>query len=294
MRIFRLITCVALAGLVAGCAGFATKEESAELRKKTDELRQKLADSSSRLEEISNKFSLLRERVDEQKVMIEKLSSSPPVVPEGLRVVTLGSAGAKDTAAQAAPKRIGKPQGPPAKSDIKAEAEPEVKPEGVIEQGRNAEKAEAVKTEAPVAPLGKEARTDQVAMYTRGQDMFMAGKSGEAREVFSEFVKRFPSSTLADNALYWIGESYYSERDFENALEKFRQTADIYPNENKAPDALLKAGYALMEMNEPDKAKEEFDALIKRYPDSEAAVMAKKTLAKDFGKALNPLRGRKK
>ncbi|MBI5888034.1 MAG: tol-pal system protein YbgF [Deltaproteobacteria bacterium] len=278
MRIFRLITCAALAGLVAGCAGLATKEESAELRKKTDELRQNLTDSNSRLEEISNKFSLLREKVEEQRSMIERLSSSPPAVPEGLRVVTLGGTGAKDVAGEAAPKRIQRPQGPPAKADVKTAAAPEVKSEGLIEQNRGALKAEA-------AAQGKDALTDQVAMYNRGQDLFMAGKLGEAREVFSEFVKRFPSSALADNAFYWIGESYYSERDFEKALEKFRQTADLYPDENKAPDALLKAGLTLMEMNEPDKAKQEFDALKARYPDSEAAVKAKKTLTKDSGRA---------
>lgn len=278
-RIHRFITCVALAGLVAGCAGLATKEDSAELRKKTDELRQNLTDSNNRLDEISNKFSLLREKVEEQRSMIERLSSSPLAVPEGLRVVTLGNA--KDVAEESAPKRIQRPQGPPAKADVKSDGAPEVKPESFIEQNRGAVKAEAA---TKVAAPGKAALTDQVAMYNRGQDLFMAGKLGEAREVFLEFVGRFPSSTLADNAFYWIGESYYSERDFKKALEKFRQTADIYPNGNKAPDALLKAGLALMEMSEPDKAKEEFDALAARYPDSEAAVKAAKMLTRDSGK----------
>lgn len=283
MKVFRFITCAAMAALVAGCSGFATKGESLELRKKTDELRQNLTDSNNRLDEMSNKFSLLREKVEEQKIIIERLSSSVPAVPEGLRVVALGGTGSKDavlkdTAADAAPKKIQK-QGPPVKSD----APPEIRHEGAAEQTRGAAKAEAVKTEA--VPSGKEGQTDQVAMYDRGRELFMAGKSEAAREVFLEFVKRFPSSKLANNAFYWIGESYYSEKDFERALEKFRQIVSLYPNENKAPDAMLKAGMALTEMNEPNKAKDEFEALVKRYPDSEAAVKAKKILAKDSGKA---------
>lgn len=262
MRIYRFMTCAALAALVSGCAGFATKEEHAELRKKVDELRGNLADTNAKLEELNNKSSLLREKFEEQRAKVDRLSSSPSV-PAGLKVVTLGETGASRSAEEALPKRSQLPLGPEPAAPAKAAAAKSA-PEGFNQ--------------------GKEPQRDPVALYNRGQDLFMAGKFNEAREVFSGITDSFPSSTLADNALYWIGESYYSERDFEKALEKFRQTAQLYPNENKAPDALLKAGLTLMEMNAPDKAKEEFEALVKRYPDSEAAVAAQKILKKVFGK----------
>ncbi|HEY4707194.1 MAG TPA: tol-pal system protein YbgF [Thermodesulfobacteriota bacterium] len=112
-------------------------------------------------------------------------------------------------------------------------------------------------------------------MYNKGQDLFMAGRYGEAREAFAAFLKAYPRHSLSDNALYWMGEAYYTEKDFEKALEKFAETADKYPEENKTPDALLKAGFSNVEMNRPGKAREYFERLLSGYPSSGAAAKAR-------------------
>ena len=116
------------------------------------------------------------------------------------------------------------------------------------------------------------------AMYNKGQDLFLSGRYEEARGAFSAFLKAYPRHGLSDNALYWIGESHYSEKDFAKALEKFRETADKYPGENKAPDALLKAGFSHMEMNEGDRAKAVLKKVVAMYPGTDAASKAKKAL----------------
>lgn len=121
----------------------------------------------------------------------------------------------------------------------------------------------------------KETMLPAQGMYNRGQDLFMAGRYGEAREAFGAFIKAYPRHSLSDNALYWMGESYYSEKDFEKALEKFAETADRYPEENKSPDALLKAGFSNLEMKRPDKAREYFERLLSKYPSSDAASKAR-------------------
>lgn len=115
-------------------------------------------------------------------------------------------------------------------------------------------------------------------MYNKGQDLFMAGRYGESREAFTAFLKAYPRHSLSDNALYWIGESYYTEKDFEKALEKFAETADKYPEENKTPDALLKAGFSNVEMKRPGKAREYFERLLSRHPSSGAASKARGAL----------------
>lgn len=119
---------------------------------------------------------------------------------------------------------------------------------------------------------------DATAAYNMGQDLFMAGRYDEARGVFASFLRSYPRHALSDNALYWIGEAYYSEKDFEKALEKFIEVADKYPEENKAPDALLKAGFSQLEMTRKDKAKEVLEKLISRYPKSDAASKAMKAV----------------
>lgn len=113
-------------------------------------------------------------------------------------------------------------------------------------------------------------------IYNRAQDLFMAGRYALARDVFTGLAGRYPGHTLADNALYWAGEAYYTEKDFANAVLMFTEVARKYPLENKAPDALLKAGFASMEMRDRDKARGYFADLLERYPDSEAALKARR------------------
>ena len=125
----------------------------------------------------------------------------------------------------------------------------------------------------------KEALTPE-EIYNRGRELLKAGRNGEARKTFSEFVERFPSHALADNALYWIGESFYSERNFKDALESFTAVVDRYPDENKAPDAMLKMAYSYMELKEKARAEETLKELMDRYPLSEAAEKAEKRLGR--------------
>jgi len=115
-------------------------------------------------------------------------------------------------------------------------------------------------------------------LYNKGQDLFMAGRYEEARTSFASFLKAYPRHSLSDNALYWIGEAHYAEKDFRKALEKFREAADKYPGENKAPDALLKAGFSHMEMNEGEKGRAVLEKVMALYPGTDAASKARKAL----------------
>ncbi|MBI3756211.1 MAG: tol-pal system protein YbgF, partial [Deltaproteobacteria bacterium] len=106
---------------------------------------------------------------------------------------------------------------------------------------------EAKKTESLPSPE---------ALYNEAQNLFMAGRLAEAAEQFAKFIAQHPKHSLADNAQYWIGEVYYSEKDYQKAAVEFKKVFDNYPNENKAPDALLKAGFSYLELNNKDKALE--------------------------------------
>ncbi len=141
---------------------------------------------------------------------------------------------------------------------------------------------EAQKSQAPSAakPLKAEKQEKPEAMYDRAQDLFIAGRYNDAREAFLNFAAQYGAHGLADNALYWAGETYYSEKEFDKALQLFLEAVGKYPAGNKAPDSLLKAAYSYLELNKEDKAREIFEQLVKRYPDSQAAGLAKRTLQK--------------
>ncbi len=57
------------------------------------------------------------------------------------------------------------------------------------------------------------------SLYEQGRDLILnKGDVSKGRSILGEFVKAQPQSELLPNAYYWIGEAYYSEKNFENVL----------------------------------------------------------------------------
>ena len=55
---------------------------------------------------------------------------------------------------------------------------------------------------------------DPIELYNTAYTDFSRGKYTPAISGFETFVRSFPDSQLADNALYWVGECHYSNGDF--------------------------------------------------------------------------------
>ncbi len=100
----------------------------------------------------------------------------------------------------------------------------------------------------------------------------------KAIAAFQAFVKKYPGSDLADNALYWLGESYYVTQDNTNALKAFERVLAEYPQSDKAAGALLKKGYILDALGKRSEARKTLQQVQSRYPGSSAASMAKARL----------------
>ncbi|MBK5274434.1 MAG: tol-pal system protein YbgF [Desulfuromonadales bacterium] len=127
-------------------------------------------------------------------------------------------------------------------------------------------------------PALKGRDTGPPAEYLKAFGLYSANNFAEAIPAFEAFMKNHPQSDYVANALYWIGECYYSMSDLPKSKEIFFRVAGTYPNSSKAPDALLKLGYTLAAMKEKDKATAIFESLIKSYPSSPAAAKARERL----------------
>lgn len=92
---------------------------------------------------------------------------------------------------------------------------------------------------------------------------------------FRRFLRRNPNSNFADNAQYWIGESYYALKEFDQAILEFDVVRRQYPNGDKVPAALLKQGYAFAELGDRVDARLILQEVIDRYPQSQEAQKAR-------------------
>lgn len=100
----------------------------------------------------------------------------------------------------------------------------------------------------------------------------------EAATAFRDFLEKYPGSSYADNAQYWLGEVYYVTRDFRAALEEFGKLIKQFPDSPKVPGAMLKMGYSYYELKDWKSAADLLGQVVKRFPDSTTAGLAQKRL----------------
>ena len=104
------------------------------------------------------------------------------------------------------------------------------------------------------------------------------GKNADARRVFQGVFDADPSGDLADNALFWIGETYFTAKDYSSAVRYYQRVVNDYSTQNKAPDALFKIALAQERTGDLALARRTLQQVIERYPYSSPASSAKAEL----------------
>ena len=131
----------------------------------------------------------------------------------------------------------------------------------------------------PGVPGGETQSADDVAKAERDyEDAWKRLREKDYHDAikqFRKFVEEHPNSHLADNAQYWIGDSYYALQEFDEAIGEFDEVRKKYPKGNKVPAAWLKIGYAFVEQGNRVDARLVLQELINQYPQSEEAEKAR-------------------
>jgi tol-pal system protein YbgF len=122
---------------------------------------------------------------------------------------------------------------------------------------------------APPIPIGSDQDN-----YNAAFDLIQSRQYGDAAVAFQSFLRTFPQSPLADNAQYWLAETYYVQRQFADALPQFQRVLDEYPQSAKLPDALLKIGYCNYELKNLEAARTALEQVSRQFPDTTAARLA--------------------
>jgi tol-pal system protein YbgF len=131
---------------------------------------------------------------------------------------------------------------------------------------------------AAAVPPGPASAEKQKEEYQAAFNLLMQRRHPEARTAFNSFLERHPGGDLADNAHYWLAESYLATGDYDTALEGFNKVIDGYPDSSKVPDALYKKGDIYYEKKDWESARKVLEGVTREYPSSAASQLAKKLL----------------
>ncbi|HWV55251.1 tol-pal system protein YbgF [Pseudorhodoplanes sp.] len=128
---------------------------------------------------------------------------------------------------------------------------------------------------AAVQPSGNSPRDhfDLGVGYIRQKDY------SAAELTFRDFLQRFPSDRLAADANYWLGESLYNRRQYQDAAEAYLVVTTKYETAARAPDALLRLGQSLAAIRQKEMACASFAEIGRKYP--RASVSVKQTVERE-------------
>jgi len=116
------------------------------------------------------------------------------------------------------------------------------------------------------------------ALYRSAYEDYMRGNYNLAADGFSEYLKRYPNTELADNALYWIGECYDAQEESEQALETFTRVLEDYPASDKAAAAQLKKGLIYLKMGDQGQGVVNLQYVVYEHPGTREAELAREQL----------------
>jgi tol-pal system protein YbgF len=153
----------------------------------------------------------------------------------------------------------------------------EEKPPMVVSPSEPSTETPAKKSEPPPKTV---AGPDEA--YKKAYDLYTKGSIEDAQKEFKKFLEAYPKSKYAENAHFWLGECYFTQKKYEDAILEYDEVIKRYAKGNKVPDALYRQGIAFLEMKDTTNAKLILKEVVRRFPQSDQANRARKKL-KEIG-----------
>ena len=128
---------------------------------------------------------------------------------------------------------------------------------------------------------GKDAvvEVNEQRAFDNAMALFKEGDYKNSAPAFSSFIAAYPQSAYLGSAQYWLGNSFYAQRDCKSTITAMQQLVKAYPDHPKAPDAMLNIAGCYTELKEKVAAKKTLETLISQYPGTDAAQAAKSRLS---------------
>lgn len=130
-----------------------------------------------------------------------------------------------------------------------------------------------VEQQASVPPVATPPAGDDAMFETAFLD-YMAGEYVLAIDGFEEYMRRYPASDNADEALYWIGESLAAQERHSESRARFLLLIQDYPESEMVAGARLRAALEAVELGQPEAAIQELRSVVAQHPGSDALLVA--------------------
>lgn len=144
--------------------------------------------------------------------------------------------------------------------------------------------AAPVANEAPKSLVGDSIKGDDLApvegqdvnkIYQDGLEAFNSGNTAKAEQNFNAVLDKFSTDKLASNAQYWLGEVYYSQKNFAKAAVAFGKGYEKYKDGAKGAESLYKLGMSMNQLGKKSEACAALTNVAKEFPKAEKSLLEK-------------------
>jgi len=120
----------------------------------------------------------------------------------------------------------------------------------------------------------------EVELYEKAYSSYQQGDFKYARKLFEEYIEKFPKGKWIGQAYFWIGESYFKEKKYEEAILSYQKLIELQGWHPLKPTAMFKQAQAFKALGDIEAYKILLKKVINQYPNSKEAKKAKKLLRK--------------
>ena len=162
----------------------------------------------------------------------------------------------------------------------------------VEEMGTSMERVHAdvrdIKTHLTTLPMpleGEEGEGDpggihsSEAIFEGGLSDYQRGNIDNAQGQFLDYLALYPTHSRADEAQFYLAETYYASGDYEEAIRQYEQVRKRHPLSRLTPDAMFKRGLSHRNLRDRAAAEQVLQDVIEKYPDSSVAGLARSELS---------------
>ncbi len=114
--------------------------------------------------------------------------------------------------------------------------------------------------------------------FADANTLSQSAKHKEAFAAFDAFLKEYPNSKLAADALYGMGYSQFALKNYKSAIATQQKVIDLHPDSPKVPDAMFNMANGQIQLGQVGSAKKTLRDLVLKYPDAGVTPSAQKRL----------------
>ena len=127
-------------------------------------------------------------------------------------------------------------------------------------------------------PRSNSIEPQEQKVYDAALGAFRMARYLDSAQGFVTFLRDYPQSLLADQGWYWLGESRYLVRGFDDAVTVMTTLLDYFPDSAFGEAARLRLGASYFELRQYQEARGVLEDLLELSPDREILDLAKALL----------------